>query len=113
MHIAASKPEVIDPKDLPEEMLAKEHEIFVAQAKESGKPEAIIEKMVAGKMQKFKQEISLVGQPFVKDPSITVGELLKQHNAAVNSMVRFEVGEGIEKRADDFASEVMAQVKGD
>lgn len=110
MHIAASRPEAISPDDLPADVIAKEKEIFMAQAAQSGKPAEIIEKMVVGRIKKFVGEVSLTGQPFVKDPSMTVGDLLKQHNAVVTDFVRFEVGEGIEKEEADFAAEVMAQV---
>ncbi len=111
MHIAASKPEAITPEDLSPDTIAKEKDIFMAQAATSGKPADIIEKMVAGKIKKFVNDISLTGQPFVKDPNMTVGELLQQSKAVVTDFVRFEVGEGIEKEETDFAAEVMAQVK--
>ncbi|MGX5173392.1 translation elongation factor Ts [Aliikangiella sp. IMCC44653] len=113
MHAAATNPQFVNPEDISEDVYNREKEIFTAQAQESGKPAEIIEKMIVGRMRKFAAEVSLVGQPFVKDPSITVSELLKQANASVTSMVRFEVGEGIEKKEEDFASEVMAQVKGE
>ena len=112
MHVAASNPQVVNPEQVSEEVIAKEKEIFVAQAKESGKPDNIIEKMIGGRLKKFLGEISLTGQPFVKDPSTSVGDLLKSHGAEVNSFIRYEVGEGIEKKQEDFAAEVMAQVQG-
>ncbi|RMD71148.1 MAG: elongation factor Ts [Gammaproteobacteria bacterium] len=112
MHIAASHPVCVSPEDVPEEMVAKERAIFLEQAKASGKPENIIEKMVEGRLRKFLSEVTLVGQPFVKDPEITVGELLRRAGAEVRRFVRFEVGEGIEKKAEDFAAEVKAQVGG-
>ena len=112
MHIAACKPEVVNPEDLPAELLAKEKEIYIAQAEQSGKPREIAEKMVVGKIKKFMGEVSLVGQLFVKDPTITVGELLQKTTAKVAAFVRFEVGEGIEKEETDFAAEVKAQVEG-
>ncbi len=112
MHVAASRPEFVSKGDVPEPLIAKEREIFIAQAKESGKPDDIIEKMVDGRINKYLNEISLRGQPFVKDPDITVEKLLKEGRAAVKGFYRYEVGEGIEKAACDFASEVMAQVKG-
>ena len=112
MHVAASRPEFVSKGDVPEPLIAKEREIFIAQAKESGKPDDIIEKMVDGRINKYLNEISLLGQPFVKDPDITVEKLLKGDRAAVKGFYRYEVGEGIEKAACDFASEVMAQVKG-
>lgn len=112
MHVAASNPEVVNPEDVPEDLVNKEKEIFVAQAKESGKPDEIIEKMIGGRLKKFLGEVSLTGQPFVKDPSTSVGDLLKSNNAQAKAFIRFEVGEGIEKKEEDFAAEVMAQVKG-
>jgi len=112
MHIAASRPVCVTEDDVPAETLAKEKEILIAQAEGSGKPMEIIEKMVAGRMRKYLAEITLVGQPFVKDPDQTVGQLLKAAGAEVISFVRYEVGEGIEKKQEDFAAEVMAQVKG-
>jgi len=112
MHIAASKPMCVSEEDVPEDVLAKEKEILVAQAQDSGKPAEIIEKMVQGRLRKFLGEITLVGQPFVKDPDQTVGKLLEQAGASVKSFARYEVGEGIEKKQENFADEVMAQVKG-
>lgn len=111
MHIAASKPLVVGADDVPEEEIAREREIFMAQARESGKPEDIIEKMVGGRIKKFMSEVSLLGQPFVKDPNQTVEALLKAKNAEVLSFVRMEVGEGIEKKEDNFVEEVMSQVR--
>ncbi len=113
MHIAASKPVCVDESEVPAELLEKEKDIFIAQAQESGKPADIIEKMVAGRMQKYLKEITLLGQPFVKDPDQTVEKLLKSANAKVTSFIRYEVGEGIEKKVDNFAEEVMAQAKGE
>jgi elongation factor Ts len=110
MHIAASNPTCVDESGVPEEMLAKEKEILVAQAKESGKPDEIIEKMIGGRIRKYLAEITLVGQPFVKDPDQTVEKLLKSKGAEVKSFNRFEVGEGIEKKVENFAEEVMAQL---
>lgn len=112
MHIAATNPRAIDIDDMPAELVAKEKEIFVAQAKESGKPDEIIEKMIAGRINKFVKENSLLGQAFVKNPEQTVGDLLKSQQATVEKFIRFEVGEGIEKEAVDFAAEVQAQMKG-
>ncbi len=109
MHVAASNPVCVDEADVPAEMLAKEREIVEAQAKESGKPENIIEKMVEGRMRKYLGEITLKGQPFVKAPDTTVGKLLEKEGAQVNDFVRYEVGEGIEKKQEDFREEVMAQ----
>ncbi len=112
MHVAASNPICVSEEQVPQDVLDKEKDIFVAQAKESGKPDAIIEKMVTGRMKKYLAEITLVGQNFVKDPDQTVGALLKSANASIASFTRLEVGEGIEKKQEDFAAEVMAQVKG-
>ncbi len=112
MHIAASKPECVSKEQVPAELIAKEKEIFSAQAAQSGKPANIIEKMVEGRINKFLGEITLLGQPFVKDPDSSVEKLLKGKGATVAGFTRYEVGEGIEKKTDDFAAEVMAQVKG-
>ncbi len=112
MHVAAVNPQYIKRDDVPEEVVAKEKDIFTAQAQESGKPAEIIEKMIGGRINKFLAEISLVDQPFVKDPDVKVGALAKKGGAEITSMVRFEVGEGIEKEEVDFASEVAAQLKG-
>lgn len=112
MHIAASKPVCVSEEQVAQEVLDKEKEIFSAQAEESGKPADIIEKMVSGRIKKFLKEITLLGQPFVKDPDQTVEKLLKSANASVVSFLRYEVGEGIEKRTDNFAEEVMSQAKG-
>jgi len=112
MHIAASKPVCVNEDQVPAELLAKEKEIFVAQAQDSGKPAEIIEKMVTGRLKKYLAEITLLGQPFVKDTDKTVAQLLKESGATVKHFIRFEVGEGIEKKQEDFAAEVMAQVKG-
>jgi len=113
MHIAATNPVCISEEQVPAENLEKEKEIFSAQAKESGKPDNIIEKMIEGRIKKYLKEITLVGQPFVKDPDMTIEKLLKSKNATVVSFCRYEVGEGIEKAEDNFAEEVMAQVRGD
>jgi elongation factor Ts len=112
MHVAASKPVCVDESAVPAEVVAKEREIFLAQAETSGKPAHIVEKMVEGRIQKYLGEITLVGQPFVKDPEQSVGNLLKSKGASVVRFVRFEVGEGIEKVESNFAEEVMAQVRG-
>jgi elongation factor Ts len=111
MHVAASRPQVVNPEQVPEQVVAKEKEIFVAQARDSGKPDKIIEKMIGGKLRKFLDEVSLVGQPFVKDPDTKVGKLLQGKGAEVLGFERFEVGEGIEKKSESFADEVMAQAK--
>jgi elongation factor Ts len=112
MHVAASRPICVDESDVPQQELDKEKEIYTAQAQESGKPADIIEKMVQGRLKKFLKEITLLGQPFVKDPDQTVEKLLKDKGAQVHSFVRLEVGEGVEKKQENFADEVMAQVKG-
>jgi len=112
MHVAASKPVCIDESGVPQDVLDKEKEIFSAQAAASGKPAEIIEKMVSGRIRKFLGEITLVGQPFVKDPDQTVGKLLKGAGATVKGFDRFELGEGVEKKTENFAEEVMAQVQG-
>ncbi len=112
MHVAASKPVCVGPQDVAPDIIAKEREIFTAQAQSSGKPANIIEKMVEGRIAKFLGEITLLGQPFVKDPDQTVEQLLKSRSGTVARFVRFEVGEGIEKAESNFAEEVMAQVRG-
>jgi elongation factor Ts len=111
MHIAASHPIAIRESDVPEERVASERAILTAQAQDSGKPEAIIEKMVEGRLKKFYAEVALLQQPFVKDPERTVGDLVKAAGAEVLAFQRFEVGEGIEKEQKDFRSEVMDQVR--
>lgn len=112
MHIAASKPEYVSEDQVSADVIAKEKEIFSAQALESGKPAEIVEKMVGGRISKFLAEITLLGQPFIKDDSQTVAKLLAANGNAVTRFTRFEVGEGIEKKEEDFAAEVMAQVRG-
>ncbi|PWC14940.1 elongation factor Ts [Brenneria roseae subsp. americana] len=111
MHIAASKPEYVKAEDVPADVVAREYQIQLDIAVQSGKPREIAEKMVEGRMRKFTGEISLTGQHFVMDPSKTVGDLLKEHKADVISFIRFEVGEGIEKAEVDFAAEVAAMSK--
>ena len=110
MHIAAVNPMVIRAEDVPEDVLAKESEIYSAQALESGKPEEIVKKMIEGRLRKFVAEISLMEQAFVKDPDAKVGKLLQEAGSEVLQFVRFEVGEGIEKEQTDFAAEVAAQL---
>ena len=112
MHVAASRPVCVSESDVPAELVEKEREIFTEQAAQSGKPAEIIAKMVEGRIKKYLAEVALTGQPFVKDPDVTVGALLKKAGGEVKSFVRFEVGEGIEKQQTDFAAEVMAQVQG-
>jgi elongation factor Ts len=112
MHIAASRPLVVSPDNVPADLIAKEKEIYIAQAATSGKPQDIIEKMVVGRLKKYLDEVSLLGQPFVKDPDVTVGGLLNKHRAKVIAFHRYEVGEGIEKVTEDFKEAVMSQVQG-
>ena len=112
MHIAASKPACVDESAVPAETIEKEKAIFLAQAEASGKPANVIEKMVEGRIKKFLGEITLVGQPFVKDPDQTVAKLLADKGAKILRFARVEVGEGIEKVESNFAEEVMAQVRG-
>lgn len=115
MHIAAMNPQVVSPDELSAEDTARQKKIFIAQAVESGKPEAIAEKIVIGRLKKWQKEVALLEQPFVKDSDKTVGELATEltsslgEKISIRRFVRFEVGEGIEKREDDFAAEVAAQ----
>lgn len=111
MHVAATNPVCIDEAGVPAETLESERRIITEQAQESGKPPEIIEKMVSGRMAKFLKEITLLGQPFVKDPDVSVGELLEAAGAEVKEFIRYEVGEGIEKKQENFAAEVMSQIK--
>lgn len=111
MHIAASKPIVVSRDQVSADTIENEREIFTAQAKESGKPQEIIDKMIEGRINKFVDEVSLLGQPYVKNPDMKVGQLLKEKNAEVIAFIRYEVGEGIEKKEDNFVEEVMAQVR--
>jgi len=110
MHIAATNPVCVDEDGVPADALERERRIFVEQAAASGKPPEIVEKMVTGRVAKFLKEITLLGQPFVKDPDVSVGQLLKSADATVNSFVRYEVGEGIEKKQENFAEEVLDQI---
>ena len=110
MHVAATNPSCIDESGVPAETLKNERRILTEQAQESGKPEDIIEKMVNGRVAKFLKELTLVGQPFVKDPDVTVGKLLDKAGAKIVAFTRFEVGEGIEKKVENFADEVMKQI---
>jgi len=111
MHIAAFSPAYISADDVPADVLEKEQKILTAQAADSGKPADIIEKMVQGRLRKQIEEITLHGQPFVKDNDISVGKWLQQQGVSVLQFSRLAVGEGIEKENVDFASEVMQQVK--
>jgi elongation factor Ts len=111
MHVAATNPLCLGADEVPPETLAKEREIFKAQALDSGKPEAIVDKIIDGRVRKYLEEVTLLGQPFVKDPDTSVEKLLKQAGAKVHRFARVEVGEGIEKKIENFAEEVMAQVR--
>lgn len=110
MHVAAVNPQVVNPEDMPESVVEKEKDIIKAQPDMEGKPENIVEKMMVGRINKFLKENSLTEQPFVKDPDLTVGKLVKQADAEIVSFTRYEVGEGIEVEEVDFAAEVAAQV---
>lgn len=112
MHIAASKPMCVSKEEVSADILERERQIFAAQASESGKPANIVEKMVEGRVAKYLAEVTLLGQPFVKDPEQKVEKLLASKSAKVNGFAIFVVGEGIEKKTEDFAAEVMAQTKG-
>ena len=110
MHVAASKPEYLTPDDVPADVVANEKRIQIEMAMNEGKPEEIAEKMVTGRMRKFTGEVSLSGQAFIMEPKKTVGAILKEKGITVSSFVRLEVGEGIEKKSEDFAAEVEAQL---
>ena len=110
MHVAAINPRYVDESQIPQEELDHEKSVLTEQALNEGKPANIVEKMVVGRLNKFKAEISLVDQPFVKDPDMTVAKYVASKGATVKSFTRFEVGEGIEKREDNFVEEVMSQV---
>jgi len=110
MHVAAVNPQVVKPEDMPADLVEKEKEIIKAQPDMEGKPAEIVEKMTMGRINKFLKEGSLIEQPFVKNPELTVGKLAKDASATIESFVRFEVGEGIEREESDFAAEVAAQV---
>jgi elongation factor Ts len=113
MHAVALNPKVATPEALDPADIAKEREIYEAQAAESGKPAEIVAKMVEGRVNKYKAEVSMTEQPFVKDGNVKVKDLLKDAGATLETMIRFEVGEGIEKEETDFAAEVAAQVRGE
>ncbi|MBO8416600.1 MAG: elongation factor Ts [Proteobacteria bacterium] len=111
MHVCAAKPDFVHPEDVSADVIEHERQIQIEIAMNSGKPKEIAEKMVAGRMKKFTGEVALTGQPFIRNPDITVGQMLKEHGGAdVITFVRLEVGEGIEKKADNFAEEVQAQI---
>ena len=109
MHVAAINPRFLDRTSVDPETIEHERKVLTAEALNEGKPEAIVAKMVEGRIQKFLKEICLVDQPFVKNPDLTVGAHLKACGSAAVKFVRYEVGEGMEKRVDDFAAEVAAQ----
>jgi len=111
MHIAAMKPMALHPEDVSADVLEREKQIFIEQARQSGKPDNIIEKMIDGRVRKFLEEVCLLGQAFVKNPDQSIAQLLKEHATKVTAFVRFEVGEGIEKEVVDFAEEVKSQVQ--
>ena len=111
MHVAATSPQCVSAEDVPAETLDNERRILSAQAEQEGKPPEIVAKMVEGRLRKYLNEITLLGQPFVKDPDTSVEKLLKSNSAAVHGFVRLEVGEGIEKKVENFADEVKAQVE--
>ena len=111
MHVVASNPVCIDESGVPVEMLASERRILTGQAAESGKPPDIIQKMISGRLSKFLRENTLLGQKFIKDPDVSVGKLLGVAGAQIEEFVRYELGEGIEKKQENFAIEVMAQIK--
>lgn len=112
MHIAATNPMCASANEVPAETLAKEKDIFRSQARDSGKPENIVEKIIDGRVRKYLEEVTLLGQAFIKDPDVRVEKLLEKQEARVLRFARFEVGEGIEKKEENFADEVMAQVRG-
>lgn len=112
MQIAAGNPIALDAQSLPQDFLDRENEIHRSKAQDSGKPANVIEKMVEGAMKKLFSEVTLLGQKFIKDPDVTIEDLLKSKNAKVIQYVRYELGEGIEKEESDFVAEVMAQAKG-
>ncbi len=110
MHVAAVNPQFVDQDSVPTEFIETEKSILVAQAESSGKPAEIIEKMIQGRLEKLLAEVTLLGQPFVKDPDQKVGKLLSNAGASVTRFIRYEVGEGIEKKVEDFAAEVASQL---
>lgn len=110
MHVAASKPEYINPTDVPADVVEKEKAIQIDIAMNEGKPQEIAEKMVSGRMKKFTGEISLMGQAYIIEPKRTVGDVLKEKGVSISAFARLEVGEGIEKKEEDFAAEVEAQI---
>ena len=113
MHVAASRPLCVSADQVPEELIAKERDIYTVQAAETGKPAEIVTKMVEGRIRKYLEEVTLLGQNFVKNPDQKVEKLLQQENAKVAQFERFELGEGIEKKQENFAEEVMAQARGE
>ena len=112
MHVAASRPEFLSPDKVPSARVDREKELLIAASSESGKPKEIIEKMVQGRLNKYFAELCLIGQPFIKNPDQTVAQLLKEKNASVENFIRFEVGEGIEKKAEASFADEVAQMSG-
>ena len=110
MHAAAMRPEYVTKEEVPEDVVAREKEVLTEQAVNEGKPKEIAEKMVQGRIQKFYKEICLAEQPFVKDSDVTVSQYVKNNGGSIVKMIRFEVGEGMEKREENFAEEVMKQM---
>ena len=110
MHVAAINPKYLDPSQISDDVIEHEKQILTNEALNEGKPANIVEKMVKGRLNKYLKEICLVNQPFVKDPDVTVEKFIKANGGTILSFLRLEVGEGIEKRQDDFAEEVMSQV---
>ena len=113
MHVAATNPDYLGADDIPGDVLAKEKEILSEQARNEGKPEQIVAKMVEGRLRKYLAEVTLLGQNFVMDDDVTVGKLLEKDGATISGFARFEVGEGIEKKQENFVEEVMAQARGE
>lgn len=113
MHVAATNPAYLSADDIPGDVLAKEKDILAEQARNEGKPEHIVAKMVEGRLRKYLAEVTLLGQDFVRDEDVTIGKLLEQDGATISRFARFEVGEGIEKKQENFVEEVMAQARGE
>ena len=111
MHIAASRPQYLSEREVPTKLLDQEKEILTEQTKQSGKPDHLIERIVTGKLRKHINEITLLGQPFIKDLDLSVAQILKTNSASIVSFIRYEIGEGIERQQENFAEEVMAQVQ--
>jgi elongation factor Ts len=112
MHVAATSPASLNEADLDPALVAREKQVLTEQARESGKPDAVIEKMIEGRMKKFLSEVTLLGQNFVINPDLTVAKAAEEAGAEIVGFVRMQVGEGIEKKEDDFAAEVASMAKG-